>query len=140
MPWEKIHRVKKVQNWNWEFSVFKKINGNVPIRFELNIVFKNLFWCTKIHDLLWAMAKFDHKHKLKWHDKVEKRINTWLFIFDWLCSFEICSGINNFLHLKFIYSEKPTKFCEIFTKLLTTVHTVKSFAKFCGLLRIYELY
>ena len=105
MIWEKIHRVKKVQNWNWEFSVFKKINGNVPIRFELNIVFKNLFWCTKIHDLLWAMAKFDHKHKLKWHDKVEKRINTWLFIFDWLCSFEICSGINKFLHLTW---RKPT--------------------------------
>ena len=29
-------------------------------------------------------------------------------------------------HLKFIYSEKATKFCEIFTLLLTTVHTVKS--------------
>ena len=26
--------------------------------------------------------------------------------------------------LKFIYSEKVTKFCEIFTLLLTTVHTV----------------
>ena len=29
-------------------------------------------------------------------------------------------------NLKFIYSEKATKFCEIFTLLLTTVHTVKS--------------
>ena len=38
------------------------------------------------------------------------------------------------LMLKFIYSEKATKFCEISTLLLTTVHT-----KFCGLLRIYEL-
>ena len=28
--------------------------------------------------------------------------------------------------LKFIYSEKATKFCEIFPLLLTTVHTVKS--------------
>ena len=28
--------------------------------------------------------------------------------------------------LKFIYSEKATKFCEISTLLLTTVHTVKS--------------
>ena len=27
--------------------------------------------------------------------------------------------------LKFIYSEKATKFCEIFTLLLTTVHKVK---------------
>ena len=48
------------------------------------------------------------------------------------------------LHIKFIYSEKATKFCEIFPLLLTTVHTVKSkgedFAKICGLLRIYELY
>merc|ERR1711997_1165704 len=33
------------------------------------------------------------------------------------------------LTLKFIYSEKATKFCEIFTLLLTTVHTVKSKVK-----------
>ena len=31
--------------------------------------------------------------------------------------------------LKFIYSEKATKFCEIFTLLLTKVHTVKSKVK-----------
>ena len=31
--------------------------------------------------------------------------------------------------LKFIYSEKAAKFCEIFTLLLTTVHTVKSKVK-----------
>ena len=35
--------------------------------------------------------------------------------------------------LKFIYSEKGKKFCEIFTLLLTTEHTVK------GKLKIYEL-
>ena len=29
-------------------------------------------------------------------------------------------------HLKFIYSEKAAQFCEIFTLLLTTVHTVQS--------------
>ena len=34
----------------------------------------------------------------------------------------------NFL-LKFIYSEKATKFCKIFTLLLTTVHTVNSKVK-----------
>ena len=32
-------------------------------------------------------------------------------------------------HLKFIYSEKATQFCEIFTLFLTTVHTVKSKVK-----------
>ena len=32
----------------------------------------------------------------------------------------------NKVHLKFIYYEKATKFCEIFPLLLTTVHTVKS--------------
>ena len=31
--------------------------------------------------------------------------------------------------LKFIYSEKATKFCEIFPLLLTAVHTVKSKGK-----------
>ena len=33
------------------------------------------------------------------------------------------------LFLKFVYSEKATKFCEIFSLLLTTVHTVKSKGK-----------
>ena len=33
------------------------------------------------------------------------------------------------LGLKFIYSEKATKFCEIFPLLLITVHTVKSKGK-----------
>ena len=55
---------------------------------------------------------------------------------------EIRGGM--FCHLKFIYSEKATKYCEIFLSLLSTgVHSDKSkggdFAKFCGLLRIYEL-
>ena len=33
------------------------------------------------------------------------------------------------LILKFIYSEKATKFCEIFALILTTVHKVKSKVK-----------
>ena len=44
--------------------------------------------------------------------------------------------------IKFIYSEKATKFCEIFTWLLTVYCGQKlgeDFAKFCGLPRIYEL-
>ena len=46
-----------------------------------------------------------------------------------------------------MYSEKATKFCEIFPLLLTavsTLHTVKSKGKIskkiCVLLRIYKLY
>ena len=53
--------------------------------------------------------------------------------------------------LYFIYSEKATKFCEIFTLLLNVCTVVKSkvkisqnftknLPKFCGLLRINELY
>ena len=46
--------------------------------------------------------------------------------------------------LKFIYSEKATKFCEISTVDLSYVCSNDqiyggNFAKFCGLLRIYEL-
>ena len=44
---------------------------------------------------------------------------------------------------KFIYSEKATKFCKIFTLLLTGTTYDKSkvkISKFCDLLRIYELY
>ena len=47
------------------------------------------------------------------------------------------------LLFKFIYSEKATKFCETFIWLLTVCTVVKrseDFAKFCGLLRMYELY
>ena len=46
--------------------------------------------------------------------------------------------------VKFVYSEKATKFGEISTLLLSTVHTDKCKVEisqiFCGLLRIYELY
>ena len=38
------------------------------------------------------------------------------------------------LDIKFIYSEKATKFCEIFPLLLTAVHTVKSEGKICKIL------
>ena len=49
------------------------------------------------------------------------------------------------LNLKFIYSEKATKFCEISTVDLTvTTYTEQiygeDFTKFCGLLKIFELY
>ena len=37
-----------------------------------------------------------------------------------------CSFFFYSLLVKFVYSEKATKFCEIFPLLLTTVHTVKS--------------
>ena len=50
-------------------------------------------------------------------------------------------------YIKFIYSEKATKFCEISTvdlsyvaPIKSTVEILKKFAKFCGLLRVYELY
>ena len=36
-----------------------------------------------------------------------------------------CRDTENQNTVKFIYSEKATKFCEILTLLLTTVHTVK---------------
>ena len=39
----------------------------------------------------------------------------------------LCSHFLRFV--KFIYSEKATKFCEIFPLLWTTVHTVKSKGK-----------
>ena len=44
--------------------------------------------------------------------------------------------------LKFIYSEKATKFCEIFTFdcMYCSQKLGEDFVKFCGLLRIYELY
>ena len=47
--------------------------------------------------------------------------------------------------LKFIYSEKTTKFCEISTNYLSYLCTASQiiggdFVKFCFLLRIYELY
>ena len=49
------------------------------------------------------------------------------------------------LLLKFIYSEKATKLCEISTVDLSYVCSSGQiyggyFAKYCGLLRIYELY
>ena len=50
-----------------------------------------------------------------------------------------------FFCLKFINSEKAKKICEISTNYLSLCSTASQiiggdFAKFCGLLRIYELY
>ena len=46
--------------------------------------------------------------------------------------------------IKFIYSEKAMQFCEISTVGLSNVCNGQiyggDFAKFCGLIRIYELY
>ena len=50
-----------------------------------------------------------------------------------LCVLNISCANNYFV--KFIYSEKATKFCEIF-HLLLTVCTV---CQFCGLLRLYDI-
>ena len=52
--------------------------------------------------------------------------------------------ITAFILVKFMYSEKAAKIFKIFPLLLTYVTPVKSKVKiskkFCGLLRIYELY
>ena len=45
---------------------------------------------------------------------------------NYMSSFSVTCKIILCTILKFIYSEKATKFCEISTLLLTTVHTVKS--------------
>ena len=69
-------------------------------------------------------------HHFKWY--IFDTFNRW-----WL-------NLWNCKIIKFIYSEKAAKFCEIFTLLLSYVVPVKSkvkiFVKFCGLLRIYEVY
>ena len=63
-----------------------------------------------------------------------------------ILNFEVPSEGLDLLILKFIYSEKATKFCEIFTLLLSYVVPVKSKVKISqnfvafSLLRIYELY
>ena len=58
---------------------------------------------------------------------------------------EISIFLERLLDMKFIYSEKATKFCEISTIDLTATKYMGQiyggdFAKNCGLLRIYELY
>ena len=61
-----------------------------------------------------------------------------------ICNFHVATHV--LLHeLKFIYSEKATKFCEISTVNLTVTTYIGQiyggdFTKNCGLLRIYELY
>ena len=59
----------------------------------------------------------------------------------------LCSSIQDTIatYLKFIYSEKATKLCKISTVDLSyVVHKSQiygeDFPKFCGLLRIHEIY
>ena len=68
-----------------------------------------------------------------------------------VCKSKIWHPTQRFFIVKFIYSENATKFCKIFTLLLNVCTVVKSkvkisqnftknLPKFCGLLRINELY
>ena len=76
-----------------------------------------------------------------WHDDVPDY--KYISIFQSLLKQRILSAYV-FSCLKFICSEKATKFCEIFTLLLSYVVPVKSKVKisqnFVVLLKIYELY
>ena len=79
------------------------------------------------------------------YDRIEtdKNYSSWIFLLFYICTCVLSGKLDVLGLLKFIYSEKATKFCEIFPLLLTVCTAVKSkgedFAKFCGLLRIYEL-
>ena len=49
--------------------------------------------------------------------------------------------LKNVSYVKFIYSEKAAKFCEISTLLLSVITVDKgNIAKFCDILRIYKLF
>ena len=56
-------------------------------------------------------------------------------------SIRICtSALNLVIVVKFIHSKKATKFCEIFTLLLTIVHTVKSKVKISQNFVVFSVY
>ena len=77
---------------------------------------------------------------LEGRTKVETRIR----ILEGGHSLQVQRQFESFFLLKFIYSEKASKFCEIFLLLLTVCTVIKSKGKIsqnlCGLLRTYELY
>ena len=91
----------------------------------------------RLNRIIWKIFKKCNRHqKLRFYPQVVEfaffTSNIRLKIF--LKSSNLCTKIlfvwpfflNRNSLLKFIYSEKATKFCEIYTLLLTTVHTVKS--------------
>ena len=108
--------------WDWIQAIFLNIfyfNSKTFLPITKALVFKSKCWfcfCVGVASVLLG------KIKLK---------------------FSLFFKSNIFCLVKFIYSEKATKFCEIFTLLLSYVVLVKKgeyFAKFCGVLRIYELH
>ena len=132
LSWEWLYKVFK--GWLWFY--FKKWQGMV---FNHRIIMRVMCRShehsfSKSNKLLQnGFAQFySNTENKKVHKCVADHTNKKKI---WIC---------NSLWIKFIYSEKPKHFCEIFP-LLLTVCTVSSqkygedFAKFCGLLRIYEL-
>ena len=86
----------------------------------------NIWWCKKYALTnrcrgCWVntkqMLSLPCKCLIYCHDRCSRRMNSCLWCFTKI-------GM-----LKFIYSEKATKFCKIFILLLTTAHTVKSKVK-----------
>ena len=97
-------------------------------------------------DFNFQMVLFLNKHRKKYFANAQAcTMVIWVICFPWerskarLISGHILQGkyfilridhnCQKFQKIKFIYSEKATKFWEIFPLLLTTVHTVKSKGK-----------
>ena len=75
------------------------------------------------------MTEKDNSFNLKYATFSAKNLKWQVLTNFYMYTIGTKSYLNIRSNLKFIYSEKATKFCEIFTLLLTTVHTVKSKVK-----------
>ena len=98
-----------VNDWSseWEISQFPKICKKKSYSFSLSRLKWNCVNLTQTFDFL------------------RNYLNHWrLTLLILLCAITSLDEIR--AYLKFVYSEKATKFCEIFTLLLSTVHTDKS--------------
>ena len=113
----------------------KNISWNclgLKFRVKFHNFFDPISICIEWENLTWLKTNFPEL-------KRPKILNFKSISRNFANKFQMCT-----LPLKFIYSEKATKFCEISTVDLSYVVNGLiyggDFAKFCGLLRIYKLY
>ena len=93
-------------------------------QFSLRFIFESGLYCREvsIYMILFS-SKFTTKNRISKYYLPSTYYLPILF-FTYLLTY-----LQHLSKVKFIHSEKATKFCEIFIILLTTVHTVKRFRK-----------
>ena len=139
LQWEKITVViTKTIYWNSERSVqFLKQNNFLTCSCTFEQLWFKLEKTLGFENLQEKLQKYIQSRVLSWNRLIKERLKTKV-----ICNTSVL--YSSLEILKLIYSEKATKFLrnlhQLFVLCTASQIILGDFAKFCGLLRIYQFY